>query len=57
MRFLVDESPMHVDVFRRVAGAQKDRLAAAFEDALRPHADGRGVRFDTPYVVVTALRR
>ena len=57
LRFLTDESPMHVDVFRRVAGGQRDRLVTAFEDALRPRVDGEPVRFDTPYVVVSAVRR
>jgi SAM-dependent methyltransferase len=57
LHFLVHESPMHVDVFGRVDEHQHDRLSAAFRDALGPHADGDGVRFDTPYVVVTASRR
>jgi len=57
LRFLTDESPMHVDTFARVTGHQRDRLVTAFEAALRPHADGDGVHFDSPYVVVSALRR
>lgn len=57
LHFLVHESPMHVDVFRRIDEHQRSRLAAAFRDALGPHTDGDGVRFDTPYVVVTASRR
>lgn len=56
MHFLEHESPMHVDVFRRVDGVTRDRLATAFRDALRPHQVG-GVQFDAPYVVVSATRR
>jgi SAM-dependent methyltransferase len=56
LRFLSEESPTHVDVFRRLEVSQKDRLLAAFEDALRPHIGAHGVHFDTPYVVVSALR-
>jgi SAM-dependent methyltransferase len=58
LHFLRAESPMHVDTFRRVEAAQQQRLAAAFESALRPHLDESGaVRFTSPYVVVTAARR
>ena len=57
LHFLTDESPMHVDVFRRVTGGQRDRLVTAFGNALRARADGDGVLFDTPYVVVSAVRR
>ena len=57
LHFLTDESPMHVDVFRRLASGQRDRLVRAFEHVLRAHVDGDGVRFDTPYVVVSAVRR
>ena len=58
VRFLTHESPLHIDVLRRVDAAQSQRLVAAFETALRAHegADGR-VSFQAPYVVVTALRR
>jgi SAM-dependent methyltransferase len=56
--FLRHESPMHVDVFRRVDADQRERLEAAFLDALRPHLrSDDGVRFDTPFVVITAGRR
>ncbi len=48
LHFLVHESPMHVDVFRRIDGTQRERLAGAFREALTPHADDDGVRFDTP---------
>lgn len=57
LHFLTDESPMHVDIFGRVEGAQRDRLLQAFRDALTPHVGVDGVRFDAPYVVVTAQRR
>lgn len=56
LHFLTDESPMHVEVFSRVAGEQRDRLFGAFRDALRAHETSDGVRFDAPYVVVTARR-
>ena len=49
---------MHVATFRRADPAQRDRLAAEFEQALRPHQDVSGtVAFDAPYVVVSATRR
>jgi hypothetical protein len=49
---------MHVDVLSRVDVAQHERLLAAFERALREHADADGrVSFESPYVVVTARRR
>jgi hypothetical protein len=52
------ESPMHVDVFRRVDGTVRERLEAAFLDALSTHVRrDDAVRFDTPYVVITASRR
>ncbi len=58
LHFLSDESPMHVDIFRRADATQREHLAAAFASALTPHVDDAGaVRFDSPYVVVTAKRR
>lgn len=57
LHFLTDESPMHVDVFARVDGTQRDLLVEAFRDALSPHAGAGGVSFEAPYVVVTAQRR
>jgi ubiquinone/menaquinone biosynthesis C-methylase UbiE len=58
MRFLTNESPMHVSVLGNVDQAQHDRLVTAFETAMRAHADADGhVSFDSPYVVVTARRR
>ena len=56
MRFMLDESPMHVDVLRRVDPDQRARLESAFRAALTAHADDDGVRFHAPYVVVTATR-
>lgn len=56
LHFLTEESPMHVDVFAR-AGAQRERLVNAFREALTPHDGAGGVRFDVPYVVVSAVRR
>ncbi|MDT5018269.1 MAG: hypothetical protein QOD39_4429 [Mycobacterium sp.] len=58
MRFLTNESPMHVSVFGNVDQAQHDELVTAFETAMRAHVDADGhVAFDSPYVVVTARRR
>jgi ubiquinone/menaquinone biosynthesis C-methylase UbiE len=58
MRFLTGESPMHVSVLGNIDQAQHDRLVAAFETAMRAHADADGaISFDSPYVVVTARRR
>lgn len=56
LHFLTDESPMHVDVFAR-AGAQRERLVEAFREAMTPYDGTGGVRFDVPYVVVSAVRR
>jgi ubiquinone/menaquinone biosynthesis C-methylase UbiE len=58
MHFLTDESPMHVSLLGNIDQALHGRLVAEFETALRACADADGhVSFDTPYVVVTALRR
>jgi ubiquinone/menaquinone biosynthesis C-methylase UbiE len=58
MRFLTNESPMHVSVLGNVDQAQHDKLLTAFEAALRAHTDADGrVSFESPYVVVTARRR
>jgi ubiquinone/menaquinone biosynthesis C-methylase UbiE len=58
MRFLANESPMHVSVLGNVDQAQHDQLLTAFEAAMRAHTDADGrVSFDSPYVVVTARRR
>lgn len=57
MAFMTRESPIHVSLFGALGTEQRDALIAAFEDTLRSHADGDGVRLVAPYVVVTALRR
>ncbi|BBY28690.1 class I SAM-dependent methyltransferase [Mycolicibacterium sediminis] len=57
LRFLTDESPMHVDVFRRLEDARRDELIDAFRVALLPHSVGGAVSFDAPYVVVSATLR
>lgn len=58
LRFVTQESPMHVDILRRVEGAERDALVSAFDDALRAQTQADGhVAFDASYVVVTAVRR
>ncbi len=58
LHLLRNESPIHVETFRHTDEVQRERLAGAFEDALRPHVDESGaVGFTAPYVVVTARRR
>jgi hypothetical protein len=47
-------APIAVEV---VDAAKREPLPAAFEAAMRAHSDDAGVRFDAPYVVVTAARR
>jgi 2-polyprenyl-3-methyl-5-hydroxy-6-metoxy-1,4-benzoquinol methylase len=57
MHFLTSESPLHVDLFRRVEAEQSERLRAAFQSALQAHADVDGrVSYEAPYLVVTARR-
>ena len=47
---------MHVDVLAS-SGDRRDKLVAAFDRALREHVDDHGrVAFDTPYVVVPAVK-
>jgi SAM-dependent methyltransferase len=55
--FVARESPMHVTLLANVDAAQRQALLAAFDAAWRAFADDTGVRFDAPYVVVTARRR
>lgn len=56
MRFIAEESPMHLGVFDR-APAARDALLAAFDEALRAHVTARGdVSFDVPYAVISAVR-
>jgi len=58
MRFLTNESPMHVSVLGNVDHAQRDPLVSAFATAMQAHADADGrVTFEAPYVLVTARRR
>jgi SAM-dependent methyltransferase len=57
VHFLTSESPLHVDLLSRVDAEQSDRLRAAFQSALRAHADVDGrVSYQAPYLVVTARR-
>ncbi|MCK0174631.1 class I SAM-dependent methyltransferase [Mycolicibacterium sp. F2034L] len=56
MRFIIDESPMHVAALARVPTARQ-ALLAAFAEAMAGHADQRGgVSFDAPYAVISAVR-
>ena len=57
VNFVTRESPMHVAVLANADPAQREPLLAAFEAALRARSDDSGVRFDSPYLVVTARRR
>lgn len=58
VRFVTDDSPMHVSVLAALDEPARDRLVEAFTAALSVHegADG-GVAFDTPYAIITARRR
>jgi SAM-dependent methyltransferase len=52
------ESPLHVSLLANLDEANRARLRAAFEDAMRANVGSDGVvAFEAPYVVVTALRR
>jgi SAM-dependent methyltransferase len=57
VNFVTNESPMHVTVFGNVDAAKREPLREAFEAAMRARSNDAGVRFDAPYVVVTARRR
>ncbi|AFM16188.1 methylase involved in ubiquinone/menaquinone biosynthesis [Mycolicibacterium chubuense NBB4] len=58
MHWLREESPIHVETFRRADAARQQQLSSAFESALRPHTDSSGrVSFASSYVVVSAARR
>ena len=58
VHFMTHESPMHVSLLGSVDNTKRDRLLAAFGDAIRSHADADGaVRYDSPYLIVTAQRR
>ena len=57
VRFISDESPMHVDLLGRLDETTRDRLLDAFAAALSAQADGEGrVSFGAPYAVVTARK-
>jgi SAM-dependent methyltransferase len=58
VRFVTDESPMHVSMLSKLGDATREQLVAAYEQAFRAlvGADGT-VTYDAPYAVVTAVRR
>ncbi|MBB2991352.1 ubiquinone/menaquinone biosynthesis C-methylase UbiE [Mycolicibacterium iranicum] len=57
-RFLTQESPMHVETFRRAEPTQREQLAVEFEAAMNEHREASGtVAFTAPFVVVSAVRR
>jgi len=58
VRFVTDESPMHVNLIAAVDEDTRTRLVEAFTAALAAHrhADG-SVAFDAPYAVINARRR
>jgi SAM-dependent methyltransferase len=52
------ESPLHVSLLANLDEANRAKLRAAFEDAMRANVRSDGVvAFEAPYLVVTALRR
>lgn len=58
VRFITDESPMHVSVLGAVDETTRTRLTAAFTAALAAHRHPDGtVAFDAPYALITARRR
>jgi len=58
MRFVTDESPMHVSVLGALDDTTRTRLTKAFTAALAAHQlPDRTVTFDAPYAVITARRR
>ncbi|MDH6196734.1 SAM-dependent methyltransferase [Mycobacterium frederiksbergense] len=58
VRFISDESPMHVDLLGRLDETMRKRLLDAFTAALSAQADDKGrVSFGAPYAVVTARRK
>lgn len=60
LRFVTEESPVHVAVLRRAREQNEQQSAAlieAFGRALGAHVDAAGrVRFDAPYALITAVR-
>jgi ubiquinone/menaquinone biosynthesis C-methylase UbiE len=58
VRFITDESPMHVTVLSGLDGPTRGRLVEAFTAALAAHERGDGsVTFGAPYAMITATRR
>ncbi|MHA7665365.1 class I SAM-dependent methyltransferase [Mycolicibacterium sp. HS_4_1] len=58
VRFITDESPMHVSMLANLDDATRHRLVTAFTAALAAHESSDGtVAFDAPYAVITARRR
>ncbi|MGV0734968.1 methyltransferase domain-containing protein [Mycobacterium syngnathidarum] len=57
VRFIADESPMHVDLLGRLDETTRERLLEAFTAALSAQTDDAGrVSFAAPYAVVTARK-
>ena len=58
VRFVTDESPMHVTTLTYLDDETTSRLIAAFTAAFTAHESSDGtVAFDAPYAVITARRR
>ncbi|MUL67605.1 SAM-dependent methyltransferase [Mycobacterium sp. CBMA 234] len=58
VRFITDESPVHVSTLAALDEATRARLVTAFTAALAAHQSPDGtVAFDAPYAVITAHRR
>lgn len=58
LRFVTDESPVHVTTLSYLDDGTRARLVAAFTAAFAAHRTPDGaVAFDAPYVVITARRR
>ncbi|MGV0815948.1 methyltransferase domain-containing protein [Mycolicibacterium boenickei] len=58
VRFIAEESPMHVDLLGRLDEATRARLLDAFTTALNAEIDEEGrISFGAPYAVVTARRK
>ena len=58
VEFVAHESPMHVSMLGSLDAGRRDRLLAAFEEAMAAHAASNGeVAFDAPYLVASARRR
>jgi ubiquinone/menaquinone biosynthesis C-methylase UbiE len=58
VRFITDESPMHVTTLSYLDDATRTRLIAAFTGAMAQHVGTDGaVAFAAPYAVITGRRR